>query len=168
MPKRRKFSEEQIAEIKQARRETKNKNIDKRLKALLYHAEGMGHKRIAEQTEYAYTYIGELVSKYCAKGLAGIVDNHYHGNRRNMSLAEESDFLATFKAAAESGQIVETGTIKAAYEEKLGREVNSNGLIYELLKRHDWRKIMPRSKHPNKASDEEIESSKKLTIESKS
>jgi len=166
MPKRHKISEEQIAELNQARKETKDKKVDKRLKALLLHSEGMGHEKIAEQTEFAKTYISELVCKYCTKGLSTIADNHYQGNRRNLSFAEEEAFLATFKKAAESGQIVEVSTIKVAYEEKIRRTVNSNGLIYELLKRHGWRKIMPRSKHPNKASDEAIEASKKLTLKS--
>ena len=166
MPKRYKMNEEQIAELNRARKETKDKNVDKRLKALLLHSEGMRHEKIAEQTEFAKTYISELVCKYCTKGLSTIVDNHYQGNHRNLSFAEEEAFLATFKKAAETGQIVEVSTIKAAYEEKIGRTVNSNGLIYELLKRHGWRKIMPRSKHPNKATDEAIEASKKLTLKS--
>ena len=31
-----------------------------------------------------------------------------------------------------------------------------------LLERHNWRKVMPRSRHPKKASDEAIEASKKI------
>jgi hypothetical protein len=31
------------------------------------------------------------------------------------------------------------------------------------LKRHGWRKVKPRPRHPGKASDEVIEASKKLT-----
>ncbi|MDE7249890.1 MAG: winged helix-turn-helix domain-containing protein, partial [Lachnospiraceae bacterium] len=33
--------------------------------------------------------------------------------------------------------------------------------IYCVLKRHGWRKVMPRSRHPKKASEEVIETSKK-------
>ncbi|WP_414153386.1 winged helix-turn-helix domain-containing protein [Peptoniphilus sp.] len=39
--------------------------------------------------------------------------------------------------------------------------------MYRVLKRHGFRKIMPRSKHPKKASKEVIETSKKLTAEQK-
>ena len=74
--------------------------------------------------------------------------------------------LETFKKKAEQGQIIEVVTIKAAYEEKIGRKLNSNGHIYLILQRHEWPKVMPRFKHPNKASDEVIETSKKLTLES--
>ena len=33
--------------------------------------------------------------------------------------------------------------------------------IYYVLHRHGWRKVMPRSRHPKKASEEVIETSKK-------
>jgi len=110
-----------VFSINRARKESKDKNVDKRLKALLQHGEGMGHGKIAEQSGFAKTYISELVCKYCTRGLSSITDNHYQGNRRNLSFAEEETFLTTFKKAVESGQIVEVSTIKAAYEEKIGR-----------------------------------------------
>ena len=35
--------------------------------------------------------------------------------------------------------------------------------IYRLLKRHGYKKVMPRSRHPKKVNQEIIETSKKLT-----
>ena len=81
-----------------------------------------------------------------------------------MSLEEEKEFLEQFKKTAQAGQIIEVSAIKRAYEEKTGRSLeNNHGQIYNVLNRHGWRKVMPRSKHPNKASEEAIEASKKLT-----
>jgi transposase len=82
-----------------------------------------------------------------------------------MSLEEEKSFLEMYKAQAAQGQLVEVGTIKKAYEEKVGHSIGGSQ-IYYVLHRHKWRKIMPRSKHPNKASDEAIEASKKLKTQS--
>ena len=82
-----------------------------------------------------------------------------------MTYEEEKALLEPFKAKAEAGQIVEVGEILAAYEEKIGCPVKSKGQIYYVLERHKWRKIMPRSKHPNKANNEAIEALKKLTFE---
>jgi len=48
---------------------------------------------------------------------------------------------------------------------KVGHRISS-GQIYRVLHRHDWRKVMPRSRHPKKASEEVIATSKKLTPES--
>ena len=89
---------------------------------------------------------------------------HYKGNHRNLSFAEEEALLELFNEKAAAGQVIEVGEILAAYENKIGRPVGSNSQIYYVLARHGWRKIMPRSKHPNKASDEAIEASKKLTM----
>jgi len=49
---------------------------------------------------------------------------------------------------AEAGQIAEV-----SYEEKVGHSIHS-GQIYYVLKRHNWRKVKPRSRHPQKASPE--------------
>jgi len=112
-------------------------------------------------------YISELVAKYFKGGIAAITENHYGGNRRNISIEEEQVLLKHFEELAKSGQIVETSDIKREYEEKVGHRIGK-GQIYRVLKRHGWRKIMPRSKHPKKASPEDIESSKKLTLPSES
>jgi transposase len=158
------ISKEELAEIEKARQKTMDKNVDRRLKALLLHAEGVKHEAIAEKTDFSKTYISKLVSKYREHGLSALVDNHYQGNHRNLSLDEEADLLEPFKQAAEAGQVVEVSEIKKVYEKAVGRSLEKDhGIIYRVLARHGWRKVMPRSKHPNKASDEDIESSKKLT-----
>jgi len=168
MQQRYQINEEQIVEIERARKRNRDKNVEKRLKALLLHAQGKKREKIAEETGYVKSYISELVSKYCNKGLSSIIDNNYHGNNRNMSIAEEETLLEPFKKAAAAGQIVETSEIKRAYEKAIGRSLeNNHGQIYQLLHRHGWRKVMPRSKHPNKASEEAIEASKKLTSRSR-
>ena len=165
MPKRHYISEEQKREIELARKKNKNKNVEKRLKALMLHANGAKRKEIAKQTGYAESYVTELVVKYSRNGLSAMVENHYKANRRSLSFDEETAVLDRFKKQAEQGQMVEVSEIARAYEEATGRSLEkSSGQIYKVLKRHGWRKVMPRSKHPNKASDEDIEASKKLTI----
>lgn len=166
MGKRYHINDEQVAEIKKARKQNKDKNVEKRLKALLLHAEGKKREEIAEKTGFVKTYISELVSKYCNNGINAIIENKYGGNRHNMSFAEEEAFLSDYKKQAEQGQIIEVGVIKAAYEEKVGHSIGGSQ-IYYVLHRHGWRKVMPRSKHPNKASEEAIEASKKLKQPSK-
>ena len=81
---------------------------------------------------------------------------------RSEEAADRSEDEAD-RAEAEAGHIVEISKIKAAYVEKVGHSIG-NGQIYCVLKRHGWRKVMPRSQHPQKASDEAIEASKKLSI----
>ena len=86
MPKRYVISEKQIDEIKTTRINNKCKRIDRKLKVLLLHAEGLKRSEIAEKTEYKVSYISDIVSAYCNKGIGAIVDNHYKGNNRNLTL----------------------------------------------------------------------------------
>ena len=51
--------------------------------------------------------------------------------------------------------------IVAAYQKAVPHKIRDMQ-IYSVLHRHGWRKIMPRSRHPKKASEEAIEASKKL------
>ena len=158
------LTEEQAKKIEEARRKNKNKNVEKRLKALSLKAESKKNKEIAVATGFASTYIAELTGKYCKNGIEEIVENHYSGNHRNMSFEEEEQLLQPFFEASIAGQIIEVGEILKAYEEHLGRSFeNSHGQIYYVLERHGWRRVMPRSRHPKKASEEAIEASKKLT-----
>ena len=168
MAKRQPITREQIAELEEARRTNKHKRVEKRLEAILMHANGEKHSVISEKTDFCKEHVSRLVSKYRRQGISAIVENHYGGNHRNLSFAEEEALLAPFKEAAEAGQIIEVSEIKRAYEAAVGRSFErSNSQIYCVLARHGWRKVMPRSRHPKKASDEVIETSKKLTLESK-
>jgi transposase len=165
MGKRISISDEEIVEIEAASKRNKDKNIDNRLEALLLHSQGIKHSVIAERTGFVKSYITELVQKYRKHGLGSIVDNHYRGNHRKLSFSDEEELLKPYKKAAASGQIVDISEIKKAYESATGCSLeNNHGQIYRVLKRHGWRKVMPRSKHPNKASDEAIDASKKLTV----
>jgi transposase len=156
------FSQKQVAELKTAKKANKNKNIDNRLRALLLRAQGVKQSEVSKQTVFSKQYITDLTANYCKNGITAIVENHYHGNRRNMSFEDEAAFLAQYTEQASLGQLIEVSEIKRAYEEKVGHSIGGSQ-IYRVLKRHSLRKIMPRSKHPKKASDEVIEASKKLT-----
>lgn len=156
------ITEEQRLEIEAARRENRNKNVERRLRVLAMRAEGKPLKEIAKATEYHYAYVSTIISQYAKDGLEAIVENHYHGNRRNMSFEEEAAILAPFMERADRGEMVDIKEIAIAYQNAVSHRV-SDTQIYYVLHRHGWRKIMPRSRHPKKASEEAIEASKKLT-----
>lgn len=159
------FTHEEKQEIKEAREKNRDKNVEKRLEALEMRAEGHRNKEISEKTGFHTQYITVLVSRYKNNGLASITENHYHGNRRNLSYAEEEALLEPFRRDADAGKMVSVRDIEAAYREAVGHSIGTSQ-IYYVLHRHGWRKVMPRSKHPKKASDEAIEASKKLTPKS--
>ena len=166
MGSRYQFTEEEIAAIKETRRKNKDKRAEQRLKALELRAKGESANAVSQATGFCAEYVSQLVKKYRDNGLEAIAGNHYGGNHRNMSREEEAAILEPFKGRAEKGEMVETHEIAEAYQAHVEHKV-SNGQIYCVLERHGWRKVMPRSKHPKKASEEVMETSKKLKQKSR-
>ena len=92
-------------------------------------------------------------------------DSHRNwGGRRfgYMSIEEERHFLSHFLDQASQGGVLIVSEIKRAYEAAVGRKV-AKTTIYRMLDRHDWRKIMPRPRHPK--SDTEAREGLKKTPE---
>ena len=161
MAKSYEISESQLLEIETARKKNRNKNVERRLYVLVMRAEGKSLEEISEKTGYHISTASKLIARYMRDGISAIAENHYKGNRRNMSFEEEAAILAPYIERAERGEMVDIKEIAAAYQKAVPHKI-SDTQIYYVLHRHGWRKIMPRSRHPKKASEEAIEASKKL------
>lgn len=155
------YSEADRQIIAAARKRNKDKRAEKRLYALELRAAGKSAEEVSAATGFHSAYITQLTAKYRTGGIEAISKNHYGGNRRNMSEEQEASLLEPYREKAEKGQIVEVSEIKTSYEQAVGHRTGGSQ-IYYVLRRHGWRKVMPRSKHPKKASEEVIETSKKL------
>ena len=116
---------------------------------------------ISEKTGFNERYITTLMGLYKKQGLAEFIRIKQTSHRRNMTAAEEAEVLAACEQEAEAGKTLTAQTIREKLEEKLGRKTSEN-YVYRVMKRQGWRKVMPRSKHPKAASEEEQDSSKKL------
>jgi transposase len=103
-----------------------------------------------------------LISIYNRHGPAGIETLGKRGRKNYyLSFDEEVNFLKSFEDEASSGQIATVLEIKAAFEKIVGHEVHKT-TIYRLLKRHGWRKVMPRPFHVDSKKDKQ-ESFKKTS-----
>ena len=154
------ISPEEYTEIVAAEKATQDKQIARKLRALMLRYEGLSNEEVGKQLGLCSVRISQLVNEYKKNGLERFTKKKYGGNHRSLSEAEEEEILNRFRKQAEAGQVVIAADIKRAFDEKLGRDTG-RGYIYMLLARHDWRKVMPRQKHPQKADDETIEASKK-------
>lgn len=67
--------------------------------------------------------------------------------RENLSREEEEMFLAPFLERAATGGILVVGEIKKALDKRLGRKT-ALASAYNLLHRHNWRKLAPDKRHP--------------------
>jgi transposase len=153
------------AKVREAMKETKNKHAYRRLEVIALRGEGWSNAEIAEMTKYHMKRVSQIASLYCNEGIEAVAsDGRKGGNHRNMTFAEEEEFLETFLGDAESGHILTIEQIADAYAKASRKETVVLSTVYRMLKRHGWRKLAPRSAHPKKASDEAIEASKKLKL----
>lgn len=77
-----------MAEIKAAIAKNRDKQIDKRLTVLELVGEGMERAEIARITGFSVSYVPKLAAAYRKSGIGAIIDNHYHGNRRSLTIVE--------------------------------------------------------------------------------
>jgi transposase len=140
-----------------------HKSVDRRLKALLMKAEGKKNREEVTATDYNRRYISELVGKYQKNGLSAITKTTRQRSG-NLTREQEETFLGEFLQKAKDGQIVAISEMKRRYDDIIGFE-SAKSTIYKLMKRHGWRKVMPRSRQPKKATVEAIEGSKKSNSE---
>lgn len=162
MPKTYKIGAENAAEIKEVRKTITDKKVDRRLHAIQLRGEGLTNDEIAQKLDTSDKMVSQWVSAYINNGgIAALLPKERIGMHRNLSIEEEKEFLSAYTKQAEAGQIIDLNELKAAYIEKVGHSIGGSQ-IYRMLERHGWRKVMPRSKHLQKASNEAIEASKKL------
>lgn len=163
MPKTHRFNEEQYAEVVELSKRIKAASLLRKLQVLQLRMEGYSNAEIARITRYSKSRVSAIVCIYANEGIAYFREEQRKGgNHRNLSYEIEEELLSEFEKQATDGHILTVEEIKRAYEERVGHRIGGQQ-IYRVLRRHGWRKVMPRSKHPNKASEEAIEASKKLT-----
>ena len=75
-------------------------------------------------------------------------DRNWGGRRYGyLSIEQEDQFLSHYFEEASHGGVLVVSEIKKAFEALVGHKV-AKTTIYRMLGRHDWRKIMPRPRHP--------------------
>ena len=156
-----KISEQEYEQIKEAAKKNKNKRVDKKLQVLIMRHEEKGNEEISARTGYNVRYITTLMGQYKKQGLEEFIRIKQTSHNRNMSVEQEAKVLAKFAEEADAGHELTVNEIRQGLESELGKET-SVAYAYRVLKRHGWRKVMPRPKHPKAAAKEEQDSSKKL------
>jgi transposase len=140
----------------------------RKMEAGALRGEGKKNDEISAITGFHSDMVGRFAKEYLEGGLDALLfDGRKGGNHRNASDSEEQEFIAQYEQSAEKGQVISVDEIAAAYDKRFGKEHKSKSTVYYLLHKLGFRKVMPRSKHPNGATPEAIEASKKLTKASK-
>lgn len=71
--------------------------------------------------------------------------------RSKLSIEQEARLLKKLESKAGSGKIITINDIRQAVEREAGSGV-SDDYLWDLFKRHGWRKKAPRPQHPKKDS----------------
>ncbi|KAA6300595.1 MAG: hypothetical protein EZS26_003255 [Candidatus Ordinivivax streblomastigis] len=94
--------------------------------------------------------IYRIIQSYNKDGKDWRVSKQWGGRREArtlMSLEEEGQLLKEVETEALSGRILIHRDIKGKVESKVGRQV-SDDYVWDLFKRHHWKKKVPRGSHP--------------------
>jgi transposase len=102
----------------------------------------------------------KIVERYNREGPSSISCKPRGGRRRSLlTLEQEEALFASLEQKALKGALKTAGDIRAIVEKATGRMV-SDDYLWDLLKRHGWKKKMPRPHHP-KSSRQQQEDFKK-------
>jgi transposase len=139
-----------LAKAKEALREASTPGELRKAQAVILPLEfGFSLKQVASVLGVSRGWACQLRTQFIrAGGLHSYGESKKGGRRReNMSKEEERAFLAPFIDKASKGGILVVGEIKRALDAHLGREV-ALASVYNLLHRHNWRKLAPDKRHP--------------------
>jgi hypothetical protein len=116
---------------------------------LLPLSHGLSLEHTAQVIGVSKGWACQLRCRFIAGQLVGAPDAPKPGGRQNenMSIEQEREFLAPFIEQAKIGGILVVGDIKRALDKRLGRTAALSS-AYNLLHRHNWRKLTPDKRHP--------------------
>jgi transposase len=145
-----KCNHDQVKRLQKALQREKDPTVRQRIQMVLLREDGKTQPKIAELTGVSLSTANRAHMAYDNGGVNALRPKPTGGRRReNMTLEEEKAFLAKFAKAAGAGELLNIGELKSAYEKEIGHPT-SNSTVYDLLARHEWRKLMPRPFHPDR------------------
>lgn len=147
-----KLNKDQVERLKKALKRENDPVVRQRIQMVLLREDGKTQPQIAELTGVSLSTVNRAHMAYDNGGVSALRPKPSGGRiRENMTLKEEMDFLNQFAKVAGAGELLNIHDLKAAYERAIGHPT-SNSTIYNVLARHNWRKVMPRPFHPDRNS----------------
>lgn len=121
----------------------------------VYFASGehMTNAKIGQVVGYSTRHVAEIFQLFREHGFAGLL-NKARGGRTsaNLTVAEETAILSKFFEKARVGGVLLVHDVHDALNKATGHRWSKSS-VYELLDRHNWRKIVPRRSHPKRDRD---------------
>jgi transposase len=110
---------------------------------------------IALEVGLARQTVHNLVAAYNRRG-PQVMETPGHAQRQRayLSLARERAVVSKFLRQSATGQVSTGNQIKPALEKAIGQRVHKTA-VYRILKRHQWRKVVPRPRHPQASAEQQ-------------
>jgi len=137
-----------VRRLEKRLKQAENLTECKRIQCVLMRAVlGRSAIEIAQLLGWSVTTVYVLHSRWIKEGET-IFDVGQRGgrHRQNLTPKQEMELLKPFAQEALAGKLISVTEIQRAYLEGTGKTV-PRSTIYRLLRRHGWRKIMPRPRH---------------------
>lgn len=140
-----------LDELKKKMKEAESKESYIRWQVILLASNNIYNAEvIKEVTGTAVTTIYKLIQLYNQKGSDGYEFVGSGGRRRYLlEIEEEEKILKSLSQRSEFGEYINASKIKSELE-KLTKCTVTEKYVYDVLHRHNWRKIVPRPQHPKK------------------
>jgi transposase len=108
---------------------------------------GLSAPQVAQALGWSLSAVHHVQARYLRHGSAALLGSGRGGRAHaHLSVAQEQELLADFAVPAAQGGVVEAGPVRTAYEAAVSRTVPKS-TVYRLLRRHGWRKLVPRPRH---------------------
>lgn len=136
-------------EVYKLMKESKELEQYKRMQAVYFRAcYKEKARKIAERTGLSIGTVWNIHSRWKRQGMS-IFDAKDTGGRlrEHLSFEEEKRLLKQFENEGVKGGILEVKVVHEAYKASIGKNI-ALSTTYRMLDRHNWRKIMPRPRHP--------------------
>jgi len=155
-------------EVKHYMDAAKDKNTYRRWQTISLFAGGMKIDKIPAIVKISLQSVYKVIHRFNDGGPEAM-DTKKRGGRTwgKMSLEEEKAILEELVSDSTKGLIVTAQMIKTTVEKKLQKPA-SVCYAYDMLERHDWRKVVPRPAHPKADKEAQEEFKKKSLKPSKS
>lgn len=147
--KQQRFREGAEEEVARLLKKAKSGTETKRIQCVLLGTKGLTSENISVVTGYHPQHVRRVWQQYREKGKKALIGERRGSGKGNAHLErrEEKEFLSCFVEKANRSGILIVSEVHEAHKKRLGKSIPLSS-TYNLLHRHNWRKITPRPQHP--------------------
>ncbi len=136
------LTDQQVIELKLAHKQTKEKRLADRIKAVLALHNGLTPSQVAKLLLFDEVTVSRYRKQYQEKGLSGLLELHYVGGKTTLTLSQESELKEYLKANTKRTAKEIAGYVEKNYRIKFST-IGMTKLLHRLGFTYKKPKIVP-------------------------